>query len=272
MHFPDAQAGWGHWETAAAFPGDGGRTDGVIKSKTSSNHVTTISSTVCRSHELLAPLNKRQCVHRPLLLADSPLARLSLLPSSVSAVECEHVFRSRCPLLVSSAFDSQPLCEILSRGYFTSLWRSRLYSLGTSSPSFSSHSRPSSSTSATSSSPPSPLWPLGRPQKWHQGTYILIYVTTTSSPTTEVGSSRPAACLGTLHYALCRSFFLLCRSTYILYILVCSVFNYVRFWSIGQHYQVPQKWQFSNISKMVKICHWKWFQCLKPSRGTPMMV
>ena len=95
--------------------------------------------------------------------------------------------------------------------------------------------------------------------------YLLIYVTTTSSPTTEVGSSRPAACLGTLHYALCRS-------TYILYILVCSVFNYVRFWSIGQHYQVPQKWQFSNISKMVKICHWKWFQCLKPSRGSPMMV
>ena len=48
------------------------------------------------------------------------------------------------------------------------------------------------------------------------------------------------------------------------YILVIS--------EMPQNDQFPQKWPFSSISEMVKIYHWNWFQCIKPSRVTPMVV
>ena len=62
------------------------------------------------------------------------------------------------------------LCSL--RGHSASPWRSRLCSLGTSSPSSSSPSRPSSSTSATFFSPPLQLSLLGRPQRLHQGNHL----------------------------------------------------------------------------------------------------
>ena len=36
--------------------------------------------------------------------------------------------------------------------------------------------------------------------------------------------------------------------------------------------QFPPKWSFSSMSETAKMNHWNWFQCPKPSWGTPTMV